>query len=139
MKSKAISPMVATILLIAFTVAIGGLISVWMTGFTRTIGAGVSSVSENQTACIGTYPDVVSVTANAVLVTNRGSQTVTNLVCFASNGVQLTMGGTTIVPGNTVSATWSRLSTATSVICTGKCKSIGVSGECRQDQACWID
>ncbi|MEM5879443.1 MAG: archaellin/type IV pilin N-terminal domain-containing protein [Candidatus Aenigmatarchaeota archaeon] len=36
MNSKAVSPMIATILLIAFTVAVGGIISIWLTGFTRT-------------------------------------------------------------------------------------------------------
>lgn len=137
MKNKAISPMVATILLIAFTVAIGGVISVWMTGYTRTSGATVSSITENQTACIGTYPDIISVTSNAILVTNRGSENITNLVCFASNGTQL-MNTSTLIPGNTTAAIWNRSSGVTGVLCTGKCRTIGISGECQIDEICWV-
>jgi flagellin-like protein len=39
---KAISPMVATVLLIGFTIAVGAILSVWFTTFTRTQTATVS-------------------------------------------------------------------------------------------------
>jgi flagellin-like protein len=40
---KAISPMVATVLLIGFTIAVGAILSVWFTSFTRTQTAGVQA------------------------------------------------------------------------------------------------
>jgi flagellin-like protein len=136
MNSKAISPMIATILLIAFTVAVGGIISVWMTGYTRTVGQSVSSATENTTACIGTYPNVISVTSNAILVMNPGSENITGLICYASNGTALTPETTILVPGNITSISWTR--TGSSIVCTASCRNnTGVSGECKSGQSCW--
>ena len=57
---KGISPMVATVLLLAFTVAVGGIISVWMTGLTRTQTAGVTIAAQ----CASTRLDLTaSITA----------------------------------------------------------------------------
>jgi flagellin-like protein len=139
MNSKAISPMIATILLIAFTVAIGGIISVWMTGYTRTTGASVSGATENMTACLGTYPDVISVTSTAILIHNPGSEEITNLTCYFGNGTNVTNISTSILsPGGIASAPCNHSATETSVICTAKCKGSGVRVECKSDQICWI-
>ncbi len=51
MNSKAISPMIATVLLIAFTVAVGGIISVWMQTFSSDISGTVGEETENQIYC----------------------------------------------------------------------------------------
>lgn len=51
MAAKGISPMIATVLLIAFTVAVGGLISVWITGFTSTTTEEVGKQSETEIYC----------------------------------------------------------------------------------------
>ena len=48
---KGISPMVATVLLIAFTVAVGGIVSIWITGFTTTSTESVSEQSETELYC----------------------------------------------------------------------------------------
>ena len=48
---KGLSPLVATVLLIAFTVGVGGLISVWITGFTQTSSKIVSNEGEKQIIC----------------------------------------------------------------------------------------
>jgi flagellin-like protein len=48
---KGISPLIATILLIAFTVAVAGIISVWLTGFARTSTSTVGQESERQLIC----------------------------------------------------------------------------------------
>jgi flagellin-like protein len=151
MSSKAISPMIATILLIAFTVAVGGIISVWLTGYTRTTGAAVSGITENQTICINSYPNILMVTTNAVIVANPGSEPITNLRCLAGNGSALWPGiqGTFVVslsPGNLTSFYWSNSTGSkevydsgfgAQVICSGVCRSIGVTGECRSGQICW--
>lgn len=48
---KGISPMIATVLLIAFTIAVGGLVSVWMTSFTKTTTGEVSTQEETKIYC----------------------------------------------------------------------------------------
>ena len=133
---KGISPMIATILLIAFTVAVGVTVSVWMTGYASTTGGSVSGATENQTACIGTYPRIVTVTDDTIIITNPGSEEITSLSCYTSDGSSLTPGSTTLSAGGSTSVSWSRGSN-TSVVCTGKCRNIGVSGECKSGYACW--
>jgi flagellin-like protein len=51
LKMKGISPLIATVLLIAFTVAVGGIISVWLTGFTRTQTQAVGSQASISITC----------------------------------------------------------------------------------------
>src|SRR3990172_5452125 len=48
---KGVSPLIATVLLIAFTIAVGGIISVWLTQFTMTTTETVGKESENQITC----------------------------------------------------------------------------------------
>jgi len=137
MNSKAISPMIATILLIAFTVAVGGIISVWLTGYTRTTSAAVSTATEDQIKCTGTYPDVYLVTNNSIIVRNPGSENIYNITCFTSDGTTLPSPTiSTLVPGNVTPIIWTRGGNK-SVVCSGLCRSIGVTGECRSDQSCW--
>lgn len=91
--------------------------------------------STNQILCAGTYVNVISVTSDSVLITNTGLQTITSITCYASNGTSL--GGLgSLAPGATNSITWSR-GTQTSVICTGSCLNIGITGECKSGQGCW--
>jgi archaellum component FlaF (FlaF/FlaG flagellin family) len=149
MKSKGIDTMIATILLIAFTVAVGGIISIWMTGYARTTGASVSSATENITACSNSYPYIVTVTTYGIIITNPGSENITSIRCFAANGTEISGGGTlgTITPGGTNTTGWNVTGGAknvpyetnygTKVMCTGSCRNIGVSGECKQGQTCW--
>jgi len=147
MNSKAISPMIATILLVAFTVAVGGIISIWMTGYTRTTGASVSSATENVTACVNSYPYITLVTTQAILVTNPGSETITNVRCFAGNGSDISRGGLgSLASGASNTTRWCNATGGavnydsgfgTNVVCTAQCRSIGVSGECKRGQSCW--
>ena len=146
---KGISPMLATILLVAFTVAVGGLISVWMTSFTRTTQSNVESASLNQTKCAGTYIDVISVATAAITVVNRGSQTITSVKCYAANGSDISRGGlgdlgsggsniTTWTTNVTTSATGTYVAAfGTIVTCSGKCLSVGVTGQCKSGESCW--
>ncbi len=48
---KAVSPMIAVVLLIAFTVAVGGILSVWLTGLSATTTGVAGSATEKQTKC----------------------------------------------------------------------------------------
>lgn len=51
MKIKGVSPLIASILLIAFTVAVGGIISIWITGFTTTQTEIVKEKSSSSLIC----------------------------------------------------------------------------------------
>ena len=48
---KAVSDMIATVLLIAFTVAVAGIVSVWITGFTSTSTQQVTEQSNKELYC----------------------------------------------------------------------------------------
>jgi len=139
--------MIATILLIAFTVAVGGIISIWMTGYTKTTSQSVSSATENQTACVSSYPNILLVTSSAIIINNPGSESLSNLNCYAGNGSNISCGGIgTLAAGASNSTFWcnstGHLGTyatgfGTKVTCSAKCRSIGVSGECESGQSCW--
>lgn len=48
---KGISPLIASVLLIGFTVAVAGLVSVWLTSFTRTTTGTISDQGTEQVVC----------------------------------------------------------------------------------------
>lgn len=48
---KGISPLIASVLLIAFTVAVAGIISGWLQGFTRSTTSTVTSQSNTELVC----------------------------------------------------------------------------------------
>src|SRR3972149_1745589 len=48
---KGVSPLVATVLLIAFTIGVGGVVSVWLSGFTTTSIRGVDTGATNTLVC----------------------------------------------------------------------------------------
>ncbi len=79
---KGISPLVATVLLIAFTVGIGGIISIWISGFTQTSSKIVSKEGENQLIC------------------SNGAIDVSNLKYFSSNMSGIIKNNGRIVLGN---------------------------------------
>jgi len=92
---------------------------------------------ENQTACTGTYPDVYLVTSTSIIVRNPGSENIYNITCFTSDGTPLPgQKIELLVPGNISAITWTKGGN-TSVVCSGLCRNIGVTGECRSDQSCW--
>ena len=141
MSSKGISEMIAVVLLIAFTVAVGGIVSIWLTGFMSITQESVEASSTNQTKCAGTYIDVISVTSSGVIITNRGSQDISTIQCYTSDGTAIPQdepspgfGG--LSSGVSNSTTWGRGGN-TSILCAGKCISIGVTGECKSGQGCW--
>jgi len=130
--------MIATVLLIAFTVAVGGILSVWFTSFTRTSTANVENASIDVTKCSGTYIDVTTVTSTGIIITNRGSQTINSINCFAGNGTNITTIATaSLTSGASASGTWA-LGTSTRIDCSGKCLTIGVTGSCKSGDSCWI-
>ena len=89
---KGISPMIATVLLLAFTIAVGGIISVWLTGMTRTQTAGVTTAAQ----CASTRLDVSASITSAGAASNA-QVTYTNLgpeIIYPQN-ITLTCGAAT--------------------------------------------
>lgn len=137
MSSKGISPMIAVVLLIAFTVAVGGIMSVWMTSFTTSTTGNVDTAATNQTKCSGTYIDVISVSSTGIIITAKGSQPISDISCYTDVGGNVTgISSADLAPGESFATTWVR-DTASSVVCTGTCLNIAVAGECKSGQTCW--
>lgn len=136
MNSKGISPMVATVLLIAFTVAVGGIVSVWLTGFTNDTTGSVESASSNQTKCAGIFIDIISVSETSFMIMNPGAQAINDISCYSGNGTLITSDTIGLSAGGINSTFWTR-NDSSSIICGGTCLNIGVSGECKTGQTCW--
>jgi flagellin-like protein len=123
---KAISPMVATVLLIGFTIAVGAILSVWFTTFTRTQTAAVQSGA----TCVSNmlYLRALSNTTNSVdlLLSNNGADTVTvNSVIVTCSGNLISNGtlnpsSPTISPGSS-----QRITAYTSSACSSQ-NNIGI-------------
>ncbi|MBI2547416.1 MAG: hypothetical protein HYW23_03140 [Candidatus Aenigmarchaeota archaeon] len=108
---KAISPMVATVLLIAFTIGVGALVSIFATSLT-TSSTGIAS---NQSDAL---------------------TTITSITLIATDG-KSTTGSSSLAPGASAATTWTG-GTNTSVIARGLCQStVTVEGKCTNAQSCW--
>ena len=133
---KGISPLVATVLLIAFTIGVGGLISIFVTGLTTTSTGITSNQSEALTKCAGGWVNVYSVLNSTVLFSNPNSQTLTGLTVVAGTGQSISVSGS-LAPGASTSASWTA-GTNTSVTVRSLCQStVTVEGRCVNNQDCW--
>lgn len=98
---KGISTLIATILLVALTVAIAGIIGIFFTGFTTTTTSTVSSSGNATVVCVGTYInlDAANYTTSWVVVTfsNPTRYALSNLT------VSVFSGGTLL---NSTALTW---------------------------------
>jgi len=117
---KAISSFVATVLLIGFTVAVGAILSVWFTTFTRTQTAGISGAG----ACAINPVDVEGISLSGNILTyriiNRGIHPVNfttgSFSCGGIPGMNTSMA--ILVNGNSVVIQTQNLSALTpSVTC----------------------
>ena len=134
---KGISPLIATILLIAFTIGVGGLISVFVTGLTKTSTGITSNSSEALTRCAGASVNVYSVTNSTVLYSNPNTQSITGIIAVAGDGKSITPSTTSLSPGASGVTSWS-VGTNTSVRVTALCQSIiSVEGNCEVGEDCW--
>jgi len=85
MKKKGISPLIATVLIIGFTVALAAIIITWSTGFTKKMQATTEETANIQVVCATDVVfDIKSVCATAtsykILIQNDGKESVTNWV-----------------------------------------------------------
>lgn len=104
---KGISPFIATVLLIAFTVAIGALISVWFTNVTSSQTQTVQSGSDALSKCAST-----SMTVNEVRYAGNGSSSLVN-VTVSSSGTQSLKNVTISVTGGGATTTSQKFFNAT--------------------------
>ncbi len=63
---KGISPMIAIVLLIAFTVAVGGILSLWLTTLTSTQTTTTGSAAEKQILCARSVLSIEEVTHSVI-------------------------------------------------------------------------
>jgi flagellin-like protein len=90
---KGVSPMIAVVLLIAFTVAIGGIISIWLTSLASTQTSTVSSQAEKQIKCASStitikeakYTNMSSL-VNITVTHETGTEKLYNLSIEVSGG-----------------------------------------------------
>jgi flagellin-like protein len=129
---KAISPMVATVLLIGFTIAVGALLSVWFTTFTRTQTTSITGSAACHAGNVKIFSNVTTTGSSAVrvYVTNlRGdmSITVTGIMvsCGTSSSSSATSLPLTINAGQTGYSDVSGLSG-----CTSSNTRIDITGNC---------
>ncbi len=135
---KAISPMVATVLLVAFTIGVGALVSIFATGLTTTSTGIASNQSEALSRCAGAWINVYSVQSSTVLYSNPNSQTIANPVLIFSNGTSYTAADTSMVAGETNSQSIGTIGTNTFVIVRGLCQTlVTAEGRCSSIQECW--
>ena len=151
--SKGISPMIATVLLIAFTVAVGGILSVWLTTLTATQTGTTGTAAEKQILCARSVLEITEATygasaaASNVTVTYRyGTETLTNFTFYFIDSTRAsakiaTENQNTLNPGDRnvsrITATGLSGSYLQSVRVTALCQTnYPVSGECKYEQAC---
>ena len=94
---KAISPMIAVILLIAFTVAIGGILSVWLSGLVSTQTSTVSSGSDKQIKCSS-----VALTIKTVTFNQTNACAVCNTTYYVNTTVRYDSGTEVLSPNVTL-------------------------------------
>lgn len=136
-KMKGLSPIVATVILIAFAVAIGGLVAVWLTNFTDTTTGFTGQKGSQLTNCAGIGLKIESVTDGGIIYSNPGSNTITNITAFDMNGRNLTYNLSSLGPANVGNITWSR-GANTSIFMKGLCQTnVPVEGACQSGQSCW--
>ena len=132
--------MIAVVLLIAFTIGVGGLVSIFVTGLTTTSTGITGNQSEALTRCAGAWINVYAVDSDQVSYQNPTSQTITGITISFSNGTVQTNGDPSLTAGesNTTNITTTGLTGNTFVVVRGLCQSaVTVEGSCRTGQDCW--
>ena len=81
---KGISPLMATVLIVAFTLAVAAIIGGWLTSISRTETSTIESGMSTQIECSKAQIDIVSIlNGSAVIVQNIGQVNFTNGLSLA--------------------------------------------------------
>lgn len=138
---KAVSPMIATILLIAFTVAVGAILNQWLSSTSNSLQGTTGAQANNVTKCAGASINIDSVSINNLTrFSNPSAQTVSSIQLIVTDGSTLwtiTPQNTSLGPGLTAMANVYKGSN-NSVTATGLCmSSVPVSSKCDNTMVCW--
>jgi flagellin-like protein len=141
---KGISPMIAVVLLIAFTVAVGGIISVWLTGFTRTTTGGTESRAEALSRCSAGF-EIISCTKDKIYLIHYGSDlTLFPLSIVTSDKTVTILSGEdakNFTSGTVRNISFSRgenTSVIVKAICQYKSTNVSIEASCFKGDKCWI-
>ena len=148
---KGLSPMIAVVLLVAFTVGIGGILSLWLTGLTTSQTQTVSNSSNAQIKCspslVIAHVKVPPITANGsflnVTVENRASVNVLSVTIEAVNSTTVVTNTAigNLGPGATGFIGFSGATGGGSILLSvrarGTCEGSAVSASCDPTQTCW--
>ena len=141
---KAISPMVAVVLLIAFTIGVGGLISTFVTGLTKTSTGITGNQSEALARCGGAWINVNSVQNTTVLYSNPNQVTITSVILVFDNGntvtgdTSMTSGESSVTSISTGMVSSNFTTQNGSLTLRGLCQAtVTVEGRCTSIQSCW--
>ena len=144
--------MIATVLILAFTIAIGGIISVFMTNLTKTTTGEAEKTAAGTAECAGAYINIINVTTGAasvqnILVHNPSKNTIYITSAYDDLGnvnsstafqKQLASGGITALNGTSVPGL-----TAKKISLIGFCENaagtanVSISGTCPKGGSCW--
>ena len=149
---KGLSPLVAVVLLIGFTVSIAGIISVWITGTTRTQTETIGEQARLQTQCVGSSLVIKEVRrsggqVNVTYVLEAGTEGVNNITIEAIAVGNSTKSGPfytvnmTMKPGeiNTTSFNMAPIVPLEIVRVFGLCQNkYPISSECKAGKPCMV-
>ncbi len=103
MKRKAVSPLIAVVLLVVFTIGIGIIVSSWLSGYTKSTTESAGSASSEVVECAKQIIDISDVASTAdgglkVRITNMGqvSTTIAKITAFDTNGNEWIITNTTL-------------------------------------------
>lgn len=134
---KGISPVIATVLLIAFAVGTAALVSIWLPNLIGQTTGTTEKQSDRLSSCNVVGIEVEKVTSSSIVYLNPSDNIITNITVFDDNGRNLTVGNASLAGSQLASVSWNR-SQNMSVLITGICEnSIVVRGECENGQECW--
>lgn len=148
--SKAISPMIAVVLLIAFTVSVGGILSVWLSSLATTQTTTISSGTEKQVKCAASALKVAEVRypsgtsrgyVNVSVIYNSGTETLSNItVEISGRGAVDSVSSTgAVVPGEVRTVNTTANYPPELVSARGLCQAtVPIVGTCKSGEPCMI-
>jgi flagellin-like protein len=138
---KGISPMIAIILLIAFTVAVGGILSVWFSTTTTSQTGITGSAATNYTKCGGVGLSIQSASSTLIRYANPSIQNITGIQFIATDGISswtiIPIGSQFLIPSNVSTVAWTKgtnVSLTALAYCLG---SVPIGGRCDNTMSCW--
>jgi flagellin-like protein len=145
---KAVSPLIAAVLLIAFTVAVGGIISLWLSSFTQTQSGMIEKSAEKTTKCAATSLQIREVRygsgrVNVTVIHATGSEGLRNLSVSVlgagiSNSSDVRYTSADFTPGQVEAFSVIFAASPEWVTASAFCQSsYPIITECKPGQVCW--